>query len=73
MEATETRVRKWGRSLGVVIPMEIAKKEGIKVNDEVEVLIRKKSNAIKETFGSLKFKKSTQKMLDETDEELWND
>lgn len=73
MEGLEVKVRKWGRSLGVVIPQDVAKKEKIRENDSVEILIRKKSNAIKETFGSLRFTKSTQKMLDETDEELWND
>lgn len=73
MESTETKVRRWGRSLGIVIPKEVAEKEKIKANDSVEVLIRKKSNALKETFGTLKFTKPTQKMLDETDEELWHE
>ena len=73
MESVETKVRKWGRSVGIVIPVDIVEKEKIKVNDSVEVLIRKKSDALKETFGTLRFSKSTQKMLDETDEELWND
>lgn len=73
MQSTEAQVRKWGRSAGVVIPREILEKEGIRVNDKVEILIRKKSNPIKETFGTLKFKKSTDEMLKETDEELWND
>lgn len=73
MEATDAILRKWGRSLGVVIPKEIAKKEGIKVNDKVEILIRKKSNVIKETFGTLKFKESTDKILKEIDKDLWHD
>lgn len=73
MEGMKTKVRRWGRSLGIVIPRDVAEKEKIKANDSVEILIRKKSDALKETFGSLKFGKSTKKMLDQTDEELWND
>jgi len=73
METTQAHLRKWGRSLGVVIPKEVLEKEGIKVNDKVEILIKKKSNPVKETFGTLKFKNSTQEMLDMVDEELWND
>ena len=73
METAKTKVRKWGRSLGIVIPKEIARKEGIKMNDEVEVLIRKKSNAIKETFGTLKFREPTEKILKKVDKDLWHD
>jgi len=73
MQSTEAQIRKWGRSAGVVIPKEILEKEGIRVNDKVEILIRKKSNPIKETFGTLKLKEPTEKILKEIDEDLWND
>ncbi len=48
-------MRKWGNSLGVVIPREEASKEGIKENDEVEVVVRKATD-IRQLFGKYKFK-----------------
>lgn len=33
----------------------------------------KEHNPIKETFGTFKFKKSTQKIMDEIDRELWGE
>ena len=48
-------MRKWGNSLGVVIPREEASKEGIRENDEVEIVIRKAVD-IRELFGKFKFK-----------------
>lgn len=66
-----SKVRKWGRSIGVVIPKNGIKKEGIKANDIVTLLIAKKSNALKDTFGTLKFKKSTDKIMEEIDKEAW--
>jgi len=53
--AIRTVVRKWGNSLGVVIPREEASKEGIRENDEVEIVIRKAAD-IRELFGKFKFK-----------------
>lgn len=72
MLEVEAKVRKWGRSFGVVIPKDKIMKEGIKENDTINLLIGKKSNVLRETFGTMKFKKSTQEMLDESDREDWD-
>lgn len=56
MSETEARTRKWGSSLGVVIPSEIVRKERLREGDEIVLEIRKK-NTIREVFGSLKRKK----------------
>ncbi len=53
--AIRTVMRKWGNSLGVVIPREEATKEGLKENDEVEIVIRKAVD-IRQLFGKYKFK-----------------
>jgi bifunctional DNA-binding transcriptional regulator/antitoxin component of YhaV-PrlF toxin-antitoxin module len=45
-----TKVKKWGNSLGLIIPADIASKEGIKEGDEVEYQL-KKSSDVKELFG----------------------
>ena len=73
MIEVEVKVRKWGRSFGVVIPKDKIIKEGIKENDAISLLIGKKSNVLKETFGTMKFKKSTEEMMKETDKELWGE
>ena len=73
MMEEEAKVRKWGRSFGVVIPKEKIKEEGIKENETIKLLISKKSNVLKETFGTMKFKRSTQEILDESDREDWNE
>ncbi len=75
MIKSETKLRAWGNSVGVVIPKEALKEEKLSINDEVEVFVRKKSNSLKEIFGKLKkvkakSGKSTEKMLKEVDKEL---
>ena len=56
-------MRKWGNSLGVVIPSEEVSKEGLRENDEVEVVIRKALD-IRELFGKYKFR-DLQKLKEE--------
>lgn len=73
MIEVESQIREWGRSLGVVIPKNAIINEKIKAGDIVKLLIKKKINPLKETFGTLKLKKSTEEILREVDEEGWND
>ena len=46
------------------------KGEEIHFNDEVVVLLKKKENPVKELFGTLKIKESTQKIMREIDREF---
>ena len=73
MLEVKAKVREWGRSLGVVLPKEGVQQEGIGKNDTVTLLITKKRNALRETFGTLKFKKTTDEILKESDEEAWDE
>ena len=73
MLQVEAKVRKWGRSFGIVIPIDKIKEEGIKENETVRLLIGKKNNVLRETFGTMKFKRPTQEMLDESDREDWDE
>ena len=75
MFKSETKLRAWGNSVGVILPKDMLKEEGLSINDEVEVVLRRKSNPLKDVFGKLKqFKtksdKSTEEILKEIDEEL---
>ncbi|MFQ5531262.1 MAG: AbrB/MazE/SpoVT family DNA-binding domain-containing protein [Candidatus Nanoarchaeia archaeon] len=67
----KTKLRRWGNSLGVVVPLKKISKENIKEGDEVTVFVNKeKKNVLKETFGTLKVKKSTDKIMGEIDKDL---
>lgn len=70
MSEVETAVRKWGNSLGVIIPAEVAKKEGLKPKDRVIVRIAKVRYPDPSFFGSLRgWKVDAQKLKDELREE----
>lgn len=60
----KAKAKEWGNSMGIVIPADFVRHEKLKPNEEVIVEI-KKSNVLKETFGSLKkWKIDTQKLKD---------
>ena len=62
MEA-ESIARKWGNSLGFIIPKEIVEKENIKPNTKIRFEIRRVTD-ISSTFGMLKRKMSGQEAKD---------
>ena len=66
------KVRKWGNSFGIVIPQEVMNRKSIREGEEVDVVIIKKGNVLRETFGKVKFKKSTAKMMKEMDKVLYD-
>ena len=63
--------KKWGNSIGVVIPKEVVEKEGIKVEQQVSIEVRPMKNSLAELFGKYKTNKSTQEIKDELRKELW--
>ena len=52
MAMTETKVKKWGNSLGLVIPKEIAKLEDLNEGDVVKMEISKEKRI--DAFGMFK-------------------
>ena len=68
--AVEVKTKRWGNSIGIVIPIEAVKRLNIKPDEEIVIEIEKKENVLKEMFGSMKFKKSTKQILKEAREEL---
>ena len=61
----EGKLKKWGSSLGLIVPKEIVLKERLKVGEEIIFDIKKKI-AVKEIFGSLRnWKIDPQKVKDE--------
>jgi len=71
MIEVETQTRRWGNSLGIILPKDIAKKEGLKEKDKIIIIIRKpKAVKVKDIFGKLKMKKPTAQIMKEVDKEL---
>lgn len=67
----EATAKKWGSSIGIIIPKEAVDKEGIRPNDRVRVRVSKTPLArTLWELGPLKRKESTQKAKDEI-RELW--
>jgi len=67
----KAKIKKWGNSIGILIPKEAIRKENIKPDQEVTVLISAKPiTKGKDIWGTLKFKESTEKLMREIDKEF---
>lgn len=74
MEQIKTRIKRWGNSYGIVVPITIINQENLEEGSEVRITIQsEKKTKVKEIFGILKgkLKRNTQEALDEIDKELW--
>ncbi len=63
--AVEVKTKKWGNSIGIIIPSETVERLNIKPEEKIVVEITKESNVLKEMFGTMKSNKTTRQMLDE--------
>lgn len=65
MTEIECTAKKWGNSLGIIIPQEIVKEENLMENEKIMIEIKKKHLA-KEFFGLLSnWKRSTDEIKKE--------
>ncbi|MBI2143917.1 AbrB/MazE/SpoVT family DNA-binding domain-containing protein [Candidatus Woesearchaeota archaeon] len=62
--ATITVARKWGNSLGVVLPKELVEQQNIKEGDVLSLPIVIKKADLSDVFGIAKTKESGQKFKD---------
>jgi len=69
----QVKTKKWGNSIGIIIPSSTVDSLNIKPGEEVEVNIEKKGNVLKEMFGRGRSKKSVKKMVDEARKEMESD
>ena len=73
MQTFHAKPKKWGNSVGVVIPKDILEAEGVQEDEEIEVaIIKRRPSRIWELAGTLKTNKTTQQIMDEIDEG-WDD
>ena len=69
MEVFDAIPKNWGNSIGITIPSEIIKKENIQPKKRVRfIVIGSEMQTLKKAFGTLKLKKSTQKVMRDIDE-----
>ena len=68
--ATITKTRQWGNSLGIIIPKGLVNNLSLVPNEEVSLDISKRSNVLKELFGSLPAKKKSDDILKKVRKDL---
>lgn len=66
----EVRTKKWGNSIGVIIPRKIVEELNIKPEEKLRLDISKHSNALEELFGSMKSEKTAKELLADVREDL---
>lgn len=65
MAEIDTRARKWGDSIAVILPKNIVDEESIRVNDRIHVSVQKEHD-LSDLFGKFKTKKTPQELKDES-------
>lgn len=68
--AIEVKTKQWGNSIGVIIPKKVVNTLKIKPEETILIEVEKKENPLKELFGTLKSKKSTEQMIKGVRKEL---
>lgn len=70
----KVKTKKWGNSIGILIPKDVIRKEKIQPDQEVTVLISAKPvTKGKDIWGTMKFKESTEELMREIDKEFGMD
>ena len=71
MMEIKARTKKWGNSIGIIIPKEIIRQQNIKPDQEVTLMIGKKPiTRGRDIWGTMKFKESTEELMREVDREF---
>ena len=71
MMEIKARTKKWGNSIGVIIPKEVIRQQNIKPDQEITLMISKKPiTKGKDIWGTFKFKKSTEQLMREVDKDF---
>ena len=70
METITLKITKFGNSIVAIFPSGIVKEQHLKPGEELVVTIQKKSNVLKELFGSAKSHRSTEDILKEVRKEM---
>mgnify|MGYP001603937457 FL=1 len=60
----EVKTKKWGNSIGIIIPSETIERLNIKPEENIIIEVGKESNVLKEMFGKAEFKKPAKEMIE---------
>ena len=63
MATAEVVLKKWGKSIGIILPKELIKEEALRENERIIINVVKEADLTK-LFGSLKRKLSGQEFKD---------
>ena len=67
----KTKTKKWGNSIGIIIPSDTVEKLHIQPEEEIFFEIKKKTNVLRELFGACKFNnKLTEQLIKENKEDM---
>ena len=67
----KTQTKKWGNSIGIIIPQQTVRELNLKPHEEIVIEIQKKSGTVlKELFGSIHWKKHPRTILAEARKEI---
>ena len=66
----DLKIKRWGNSIATILPERVVKETGIKPGKTIRGLVPTKELNLKKDFGSLKFKKTTDKLIRETYEQF---
>ena len=67
----KTRLRRWGNSLGVIVPQKVIESEKVKEGDEITLLVSNKKPNLRKLYGKHKFKKPVEQIMKEMDKDLY--
>ena len=71
MMEIKAKTKKWGNSIGVIIPKEVIREQNIKPDQEITLMISKKPiTKGKDIWGTMKFSKSTEELMRDVDKEF---
>ncbi|MBI2631665.1 hypothetical protein HYW75_01545 [Candidatus Pacearchaeota archaeon] len=73
MADVENKLQRWGNSFGIVIPLEVVRRKKMREGEKIKAIIVKKSNVLRETYGSHKFSKPVSRLMKEMDKELYDE
>ena len=72
MIQVKTKLRKWGNSFGIVVPINALEKENMEEGEKITALIIKEKKVnLRKLFGKHKFSKPVEQLMREADEELY--
>ncbi|MBI3412551.1 MAG: hypothetical protein HY051_00530 [Candidatus Aenigmarchaeota archaeon] len=71
MASIEVKAKRWGNSIGLLIPKDVVRKEKIRENQILDIIIIPKTRTLEKTFGMVKgWEKPAQQIKDEIRREL---